>query len=221
MADEVGPKIVLFIDDENFVDGSMTNENPSLLAYIKDENGINTSGAGIGHDITATLTGATNKTYSLNQFYDAPLSMYEFGIVSYKFYNLNEGEHLLTFRAWDIYNNSNTATIRFNVVKGKIVEIENLVNYPNPMSDNTNFTFEHNQKDNEIDIVIRIYNVMGQLVRTIEEQSFGATARISPIRWDGCSDDGDKLPSGVYIYNVTISNSQNEKSTEYSKLIIE
>ncbi|MBQ8222049.1 MAG: type IX secretion system sortase PorU [Bacteroidales bacterium] len=221
VADEVGPKIVLFIDDENFVDGSMTNENPSLLAYIKDENGINTSGAGIGHDITATLTGATNKTYSLNQFYDAPLSMYEFGIVSYKFYNLNEGEHLLTFRAWDIYNNSNTATIRFNVVKGKIVEIENLVNYPNPMSDNTNFTFEHNQKDNEIDIVIRIYNVMGQLVRTIEEQSFGATARISPIRWDGCSDDGDKLPSGVYIYNVTISNSQNEKSTEYSKLIIE
>lgn len=219
--DEVGPKIILFIDDENFVDGSLTSENPLLIAYLKDENGINTSSAGIGHDISVTLTGATNKTYSLNQFYDAPMSNYEFGTVSYKFYNLNDGEHVLTFRAWDIYNNSNTATIRFNVVKGKVIEIENLVNYPNPMSDNTNFTFEHNQKDNEIDIEIRIYNVMGQLVRTIEEHSFGTTARISPIRWDGRSDAGDKLPAGIYVYNVTIVNSQNEKSTGYSKLIIE
>ena len=219
--DETGPKIILFIDDENFVDGSLTNENPLLLAYLKDENGINTSSAGIGHDISVTLTGATNKTYSLNQFYDAPMSNYEFGTVSYKFYNLNDGEHVLTFRAWDIYNNSNTATIKFNVVKGKVIEIENLVNYPNPMSDNTNFTFEHNQKDNEIAIEIRIYNIMGQLVRTIEEHSFGTTARVSPIRWDGRSQNGDKLPSGIYIYNVTVINSQNEKSTEYSKLIIE
>ncbi len=221
VADEEGPQIELFIDDVNFVDGSLTNENPLLIAYLKDENGINTSSAGIGHDITATLSGATNKTYSLNQFYDAPLSVDEFGTVSYKFYNLNEGEHVLSFRAWDIYNNSNTVTIKFNVIKGKVIEIENIVNYPNPMSDNTNFTFEHNQKDNEIDIVIRIYNVMGQLVRTIEEHSFGTTAHISPIRWDGRSESGDKLPAGIYVYNVTVVNSQNEKSTEYSKLIIE
>ena len=107
------------------------------------------------------------------------------------------------------------------MIKGKVIEIENIVNYPNPMSDNTNFTFEHNQKDNEIDIVIRIYNVMGQLVRTIEEHSFGTTAHISPIRWDGRSESGDKLPAGIYVYNVTVVNSQNEKSTEYSKLIIE
>jgi hypothetical protein len=218
--DDNGPEIMLYIDDEKFVDGSMTNENPLLIAYVKDENGINTSAAGIGHDITATLTGATNKTYSLNNFYEAPTTQYEFGKVSYKLYNLNEGEHQLTFRAWDIYNNSNTATIRFNVVKGKIINIENVANYPNPMSDNTNFTFEHNQKDNEINIQIRIYNVLGQLVRTIEEDRYGTTVRISPISWDGTSDNGDKLPAGIYIYYVTVTNSNNEKTSGYSKLII-
>ena len=218
--DDNGPEIMLYIDDEKFVDGSMTNENPLLIAYVKDENGINTSAAGIGHDITATLTGATNKTYSLNNFYEAPTTQYEFGKVSYKLYNLNEGEHQLTFRAWDIYNNSNTATIRFNVVKGKIINIENVANYPNPMSDNTNFTFEHNQKDNEINIQIRIYNVIGQLVRTIEEDRYGTTVRISPICWDGTSDNGDKLPAGIYIYYVTVTNSNNEKTSGYSKLII-
>lgn len=218
--DETGPEIKIYIDDVEFVDGSLTNENPMLIALLKDKNGINTSGAGIGHDITATLSGATNKTYNLNQFYEAPLSLDDYGTLSYKFYNLNEGEHLLTFKAWDIYNNSNSTSIRFNVKKGKIVNIENLYNYPNPVSDYTNFTFEHNQKDNEIDVEIRIYNVMGQLVRTIREHRFGTTVRIEPIIWDATSEQGSKLPAGVYIYNVTVTNSMNEKSSSFSKLII-
>lgn len=218
--DETGPEIMLYIDDERFVDASMTNENPLLLAYIKDENGVNTSGAGIGHDITATLSGATNKVYVLNQFYNAPLSKDEFGKLSYKFYGLNEGEHTLTFRAWDIYNNSSSKTIRFDVVKGNIINIENITNYPNPMDDNTNFTFEHNQKDNEIEVVIKIYDVMGQLVKTITEHRYGTTARINPIRWDGRSDGGVSLGAGVYVYNITVRNSQNEESSAYSRLII-
>ena len=219
--DESGPEIELYIDDEKFVDGSMTNENPLLLVYVKDENGINTSGAGIGHDITATLSGATNKVYTLNQFYEAPLSKDEFGLLSYKFYELNEGEHTLTFKVWDIYNNSSSATIRFEVVKGKVINMENITNYPNPMSDNTNFTFEHNQKDNQIDIVIKIYDVMGQLVKTITEHRYGTTARIEPIKWDGKSDNGVSLGAGVYIYNVTIKNAQREETSGYSRLIIE
>ena len=218
--DEEGPEIKLYIDDEKFVDGSMTNENPILLAFVKDKNGINTSSAAIGHDITATLSGATNKTYSLNQFYDSPLSDGDYGTLSYKFYNLNEGEHVLTFRVWDIYNNSSTATIRFNVVKSNVINIENVMNYPNPMSDYTNFSFEHNQRDSEIDIQIRIYNIMGQLVRTITEHSYGTNARIDPILWDATSDDGNKLPAGVYLYQVCIINSQNKETSTYSKLVI-
>ena len=218
--DEIGPEIELHIDDEKFVDGSMTNENPLLLVYIKDENGVNTSGAGIGHDITATISGATNKVYTLNQFYEAPLSKDDFGSLSYKFYGLNEGEHTLTFKVWDIYNNSSSATIRFNVVKGRVIDIENIANYPNPMYDNTNFTFEHNQKDNEIDVVIKIYDVMGQLVKTITERRYGTTARIDPIRWNGKSDSGAALSSGIYVYNVTIKNAQSEETSGYSRLII-
>ena len=218
--DEIGPEIKLYIDDERFVDGSMTNENPLLLAYIRDENGVNTSGAGIGHDITATLSGATNKIYTLNQFYDAHLSKDEYGVLSYMFYNLNEGEHTLTFKVWDIYNNSSVATIHFNVIKGNAINIENVCNYPNPMDDYTNFTFEHNQKDNQIDVVIKVYDVVGQLVKTITEHRYGTTARMDPIKWDGKSDGGTSLSAGIYVYNVTIKNAQSEETSGYSKLII-
>lgn len=218
--DTEGPEIKLFIDDEKFVDGSITNENPTLIAYIRDENGINTSGAGIGHDITATLTGATNKTYVLNQYYDAPDTEGDFGSLKYKFYNLNEGEYLLTFKVWDIYNNSNTVKIRFNVVKSKIIMIENVANYPNPMDNYTNFVFDHNQIDSEIDIQVKIYNIVGQLVRTIREHRGGGSLRNNPIKWDGASDNGVNLPAGIYVYYVTVTNSQNETLSGCSKLVI-
>ncbi|MBE6335992.1 MAG: type IX secretion system sortase PorU [Lentimicrobiaceae bacterium] len=218
--DYESPELMLFIDDDKFIDGSITNENPILIAYIKDENGINTSGSGIGHDLTAKLSGATNKTYILNQYYDSPLNKDEYGVLTYRLYNLNEGEHELEFKAWDIYNNSVSSTIRFNVVKGKVIQLENLHNYPNPMDTYTNFVFEHNQNDNEINVRINIYNIVGQLVKTINETSYGTSMRISPIKWDGKSDNGVSLPAGIYLYNVTVTNSVNEKATEYSKLII-
>jgi hypothetical protein len=38
------------MNDETFVSGSITNSSPFLLAFLEDENGINTA-SGIGHDM--------------------------------------------------------------------------------------------------------------------------------------------------------------------------
>lgn len=213
-----GPEARIFIDDTLFVNGGITNENPVFYALLKDEHGINTTGAGIGHDITATLTGATNKTYVLNSYYE---NMYgnDWGSIAYRFYGLNEGEHRVKFKVWDIYNNSTTVYLDFTVVKSNTIAIENLFNAPNPMTSYTNFGFEHNQSG-EIDIQINIYNLGGQLVKTINDNRYGTSTRIDPIYWDGTSDNGSPLPSGIYVYNVTITNSDNEKCSTFSKLVI-
>ena len=55
IADNSGPDIQLYLDSENFKSGDKTGKNPTLLAYLSDENGINTVGTGIGHDITAVI----------------------------------------------------------------------------------------------------------------------------------------------------------------------
>lgn len=219
LPDVDGPEAKIFIDDTLFVSGGITNENPTFLAFIKDKNGINTTGAGIGHDITATLTGATNKTYNMNMYYDTPFDLNDYGSITYHFYNLNEGEHHLTFKVWDIYNNSTTVSLDFTVVKSKNLIVENIFNAPNPMSSYTNFQFEHNQKGN-FDITINIYNINGQLVKTINESRYGTSTRIEPIYWNGTADNGRPLPSGIYIYNVTLTNSNNEKESKFSKLVI-
>lgn len=87
------------------------------------------------------------------------------------------------------------------------------------MTSYTNFYFEHNQKG-EMDIRIDIYNISGQRVRTIRESRYGTSTRTEPIYWDGSSDNGQPLRSGIYIYNVSVTNGNNERSTGYSKLVI-
>lgn len=217
--DEDAPIAKIFIDDTLFVSGGITNENPVFYAFIKDKSGINMAGAGIGHDITATLSGATNKMYNLNMYYDSPLDSTSYGTIVYHFYDLNEGDHHLKFKVWDIYNNSTSVSLDFTVVKSDAIAIENISNAPNPMTSYTNFMFEHNQKEN-MDVEIRIYNISGQLVKTIKDSRYGTSTRIDPIYWDGTSDNGASLPSGVYIYNVTVTNSSDEKITDHSKLVI-
>jgi hypothetical protein len=102
-----GPKIDLYMNDNKFVAGSITNESPDLFGVLFDDNGINTVGNGIGHDLVAVLDENTEKSINLNDFYQSDLNSYQSGIVRYPFNKLSDGRHTLTLRAWDVYNNSN------------------------------------------------------------------------------------------------------------------
>ena len=76
--DNIGPVINLFMNDENFVSGGITNEAPTLLAKLQDENGINTA-SGIGHDIVAILDGDETNPFVLNDYYQADVDDYQKG----------------------------------------------------------------------------------------------------------------------------------------------
>ncbi|MGB3606266.1 type IX secretion system sortase PorU, partial [Psychroserpens sp.] len=103
--DNIGPVINLFMNDENFVSGGITNEQPTLIAKLQDENGINTA-SGIGHDIVAILDGDEVNPFILNDYYEASLDDYQNGKLNYLFRDLETGIHTLTLKAWDVYNNS-------------------------------------------------------------------------------------------------------------------
>ncbi len=214
------PEAKIFIDDIMFVDGSITNENPVFYALIKDKDGINTSEAFIGHNIKVILEGATNKSYNINDFYEAPLSSDDYGTIKYPLNNLNAGEHKLTFKVWDIYNNSTTETLTFNVVKSSTLYIDNISCYPNPVRDHTSFIYDFNQKDSKTEVVIRIYDVMGRLVRTIDETRYGESGRSNPIQWDGTGDGGTLLQNGLYMFYITITNEKGEQASGYSKFVL-
>jgi len=218
-ADTQGPDIKLFIDDTTFKEGGITGPNPVLYARISDENGINTVGNGIGHDLIAYVDNREDIKV-LNDYYVSDLNRYNKGTVTYPFFNLPEGEHTLYLKAWDVYNNSTEATLDFKVVAKDRFKIQRLFNYPNPVADYTNFVFEHNQKNKELDIEIRIFNTNGSLVKTINKSVFTDGYKISPIRWSGDSSYGAELRKGVYIYKITVKSDEGLIAEKSNKLLL-
>jgi hypothetical protein len=222
--DNQGPIINLYMNDENFVSGGITNEQPSLLAKLSDENGINTA-SGIGHDIVAIIDGDETNPFVLNDYYQADIDDYQNGKVSYPFRDLKPGLHTLSLKAWDVYNNSSTAEIQFVVYdKDQELVIDNVLNYPNPFIDYTEFWFNHNSPD-VLDVSVQIFTVSGKLVRTLNGQTNGGSKVTSSISkdivWDGRDDFGDKIGKGVYIYKLKVrSNRLNKQVEKIEKLVI-
>ncbi len=222
--DNIGPVINLFMNDENFVSGGITNESPNLLAKLQDDNGINTA-SGIGHDITAIIDGDETNPIVLNDYYQANVDDYTNGAVTYPFRDLEPGLHTLTLKAWDVYNNSATAEIQFTVFdKDEELVIDNVLNYPNPFVSYTEFWFNHNSAE-PLDVSVQIFTVSGKLVRTLNGQTTGGSKAVSSLSkdivWDGRDDFGEKIGKGVYVYKLKVkSNRLNKQVEKIQKLVI-
>jgi hypothetical protein len=222
--DNTGPNINLYMNDENFVSGGITNENPTLLANLYDENGINTA-SGIGHDITAILDGDETNVYKLNAYYVAAVDDYQRGSLSYPMRDLSPGLHTLTLKAWDVYNNASTQDIQFVVFdKDVSLELTNVLNYPNPFVNYTEFWFNHNSSD-VLDVSIQIFTVSGKLIKTINGQTntgSNTTSALSrDLTWDGTDDFGSKIGKGVYVYKLKVrSASTGMQAEKIEKLVI-
>lgn len=218
--DNDGPDIKLFMNDEKFISGGLTNESPNIFSNLFDENGINTVGNGIGHDITAILDENTEKTMVLNDFYQSETNSYQKGSVRYKLNDLSEGRHTIKLKAWDVYNNSNETSIEFIVAKSAALALEHVLNYPNPFTTRTQFFFEHNKPCSYLAINIQVFTVSGKLVKTIETNMFNNSYRSEGIEWDGKDDFGDKLARGVYVYKLNVRAGDGSFADKIEKLVI-
>ena len=218
--DDTGPGIRIYMNDENFVSGGMTDTQPTLLVYVSDSSGINTIGSGIGHDITAILDDNTNSSFVLNDFYEANTDSYQEGRISYKFKSLNEGDHKLALKVWDVHNNSSEDYIDFIVTGSEDFILKRVLNYPNPFTTSTSFFFEHNRPDTDLDIIIQVFTVSGKLVKTIERYVSSTGYRTDPVAWDGLDDFGSRIGRGVYIYRVKVRTATGETVEKFEKLVI-
>lgn len=218
--DDKGPDIELFMNEETFVSGGITDENPILIAKLFDENGINAVGSGIGHDITAIIDANSANPIILNEYYLADLNTYQSGVVNYNFSELAPGKHTLTLKAWDVNNNSSEATIEFVVEEKETPALSHVLNYPNPFTTSTQFFFEHNQVNAALESQIQVFTVSGKLVKTINTLVNTQGFRTEGIHWDGKDDFGDQLAKGVYVYRVSIKTDSGEMAEKLEKLVI-
>lgn len=216
--DDEGPSIGLYMNDTLFMDGGVTSENPVLIALLQDEHGINTTGTGIGHDITVLLD--NKDRFVLNDFYIAETDDYRQGRVEFPLFGLAPGLHTLQFKAWDTYNNSSESSISFEVFPSDAPMISRLYNYPNPFSDYTALVLEHNQAGKKGMLQLQIFSLTGEAVYVWKEPLSASGFVTIPVVWSGVSPSGRKLPGGVYLYKVTIINSQGRAVSRSGRMIV-
>ncbi len=219
-SDETGPDIALYMNDDRFTDGGITDENPWLYALVNDQHGINTVGSGIGHDITAILDGKTDEPYILNDYYEADVNTFNSGRIRFPFSLLSEGDHTVTLKVWDIYNNSSEATTRFTVKASDQLVIRHPSNYPNPFNGYTDLVFEHNQQGSELEVTASIYTISGQLVATLSQTGLESGTLSTPLRWNGRNSNGAMLPPGFYLYTLMARTTDGDTARVNGKMIL-
>jgi len=219
-ADTSGPDIRLFINDTLFRNGGITDRNPRLLAIIEDKGGINTTGAGIGHDIIAYLDNEADNFFVLNNYFENDFDNYMKGRLVFELSDLEEGEHSVSLKAWDNFNNSSVETIHFVVETEGGFILKNLLNYPNPVIDATKITAEHNRPEKLLDITIAIYDLNGKAVRIIRTTEISSGYQLAPVIWDGNSEEGKRVGKGIYPYRVTVVTPEGDKASAAGRIII-
>jgi hypothetical protein len=225
--DDKGPEIDLFLNSTSFVDGGLTHPDPVLIVHLMDENGINVVGNSIGHDIEAILDDNSKDIYVLNDFYTGVLDAPNQGEIRFPFKKLSEGSHKLSLKAWDVANNANEEILQFVVSNSASIALKNVLNYPNPFTDNTCFQFNHSLGNIPLDVKVDIYTITGQKVKSIEALWTGAeTLQLGDcISWDGNDDFGDPLARGIYLYRISVSTGINTSQpiigeSKFEKLVI-
>ncbi|KPP97032.1 MAG: C25 family peptidase [Bacteroidetes bacterium HLUCCA01] len=220
--DGTGPDIQLFLNDETFADGDLVNDTPRLLVNLEDQSGINTAGAGVGHELVGYLSRAdgsgSEETFILNNFYRSELDDFTRGTVEYPLDRLQDGQYTLRIRAWDVFNNMNEEEVTFEVARAQDLELRHVYNYPNPMSSYTRFVFEHNQSGRELDLLIRVYTLSGKPVARLQRDNYIPAGNNIQLSWDGRDDDGNLLAAGTYLYHVQVRSDFNGQSRTREKI---
>ncbi|MDX2248911.1 MAG: type IX secretion system sortase PorU [Bacteroidia bacterium] len=220
VADDKGPEIELFINDDSWLPGGITDANPYLFAKVRDESGINTVGIGIGHEITAELDSNSANVFILNDYYTAKPNSYQEGTVRFQLRDLENGRHDLQVRVWDVANNASEAYTWFIVTDDAVMALEQIFNYPNPFDESTEFVIGHNQAGKNLSIAVEIFSTSGQKVTTLTGDFTASGNFYRELKWDGTTENGAPLSNGVYIYRVILTDTDSGKTISEAKRLV-
>jgi hypothetical protein len=203
--DGLGPNINLYLNDRGFISGGITGSNPIFMADLFDEDGINFFGAGIGHDILAVLDDDYTNPIALNDYYKPYLDDSRQGTVIFPLQELNEGQHHLWFRAWDVLDYSSESSLTFIVRENNDLSLNHVRVFPNPFSEKTTFCLDRNTTAGKQWIKISIKTTDGRVIWDVERQFSYDQQPTVCIEWDGTASNGKPVPQGLYIYTLCLT----------------
>jgi len=120
----------------------------------------------------------------------------------------------IQINAWDNANNPSESIISLGILNSKSLNLLNVLNFPNPFSINTQFSFELTI---DAEVSINIYTLEGRKIKTINSELY--YLGYNKIYWDGKDEYGNLPANGVYLYKIVASN-DNQKVNHIGRLAI-
>ena len=217
--DKDGPQIFAYLNDEEFQNGGTVNATPLFVAQLNDASGISCSGNGIGHDLSLCIDGRSDLTYNINDYYAHEFGDFTRGTAAYNIPQLDNGPHNLTFRAWDVLNNTNTTSLDFVVDDGLTTNILRLMASQNPAITSTNFMVSIDLPGSECDFVIEVFDFSGRLIWTHEESSADEKG-VYTVTWNLTNGAGAKVDTGIYLYRCRVRSGQSKWTSKTQKIMV-
>lgn len=225
--DTIGPEIRLYADGRPFVAGvTMVRTGFVLTAEIEDEHGINITGQ-LGHGIVVKVDGGDLYEADVTGDFTYDRGGFQSGSLELALPEFPQGEHEISLKAWDNFNNSSLVTSRMEVVSVDDLELSEVMNYPNPVRDGDHKTSFQYCLNNDADrVTIKIFTESGRKIKTIHISAPDERAAMGChlVDWDLLDADGDWISNGVYIYQVKADGRTLEgkkvKAEEDRKLVI-
>ncbi|MBN8822593.1 MULTISPECIES: C25 family cysteine peptidase [unclassified Spirosoma] len=206
--DVLSPLLEVAFDGARIADGAVVSSHPILDILVADDNRSLIRRDTTGLDIYLQKPGKNAPFVRLNWHNIIRQSMEKGNIfrLQYPLPPLTDGLHHLTVTARDAVGN---AAVPYQV--GFRVETETLLDQlsvsPNPFQHQVVFSFVLTGKQAPSTMTLTITDLNGQLVRTLSP-----TARIglNQLVWDGRDETGTLLPAGIYLYQLTVLDTQGE-----------
>ena len=218
-ADTLGPEIVAYLNEESFTDGDVVNAQPYFVARLKDDSGINASGIGLGHDLTLCVDGRADLTFNLNDYYTGDFGDATSGTVAYTLPHLDNGPHSLSFRAWDVLNNTSSCTFQFVVDGALKPSLLQVTASQNPAVEQTSFLVSYDRPGATCRFTLTVYDFAGRQLWRHESTGSSASGLYS-IPWNLCTSAGGRLGSGIYFYRCTLQSDESKAVSKTQKIVV-
>jgi hypothetical protein len=216
--DKEGPKIQLFFGDSTKMINIFNTTTLPLLIHLEDISGINISPNNIGQDLTISLNG--DRPIILNKDYISLASGYKKGKVETLLRGLKEGKNLITITAWDNVGNSTLVSQEITIKGSLEIKIINHLTFPNPSTEKSRFTIEHNRPNENILLDLNVFTSSGQRIYNTQKRYVKANSILHDLEWIFLHDKSKYPTKGTYIYELRLVSEADGSSDIISGKII-
>ncbi len=221
--DTIGPEIAYYVNYDGFASGSTSGTTQVIYATLTDQSGINTSGSGLGHDITLTIDNDRENATSLNDYFSYEKGSSTTGTLSYAISGLSEGEHTLVLKAWDNVNNSSTETFTIVVSPTSHISFGKTELYPQPLCTNSQslkLRFSHDDGGSILTVRVSIHSIDGRRLAQEEMSTIATLTQTDEINLSDYIPSLATLPNGHYVVDVDVISSSGRSGSFAKKLTI-